>query len=105
MHKIPIPLKTNMYDVISKFINKFNILAIPHINNNLANIIKTGKDHIKKSDNPNAVYKLSCNKCNAQYVGEAKSALKFRMQDHETSIRNKPNAPVALHCTATHNIN
>jgi len=62
-------------------------------------LVKNHKDTIKKSEC--GIYKLTCNECNACYIGETKRDFKTRLKEHEADIRHNRilTSAVALHYT------
>lgn len=82
-----------------RFINiakKHNLNAIFTINNKLSNFIKTGKDEIDKMKHSNVVYKISCNECDASYIGQTKRQLQTRVKEHRSNINKLTNSPSVI---------
>ena len=40
---------------------------------------------------------ITCKRCNKQYVGETKTELRLRFNNHLSTIRRKTDQPVAIH--------
>jgi len=55
--------------------------------NKLNKFIKVHKDPISNSHKKNVVYKISCNDCDASYVGQTGRLLKTRISEHQNHIR------------------
>ncbi|KYN30381.1 hypothetical protein ALC56_15308 [Trachymyrmex septentrionalis] len=68
-----------------------NVIRVPfHSPNKMGKYIKVQKDiclHTSKS--MNVVYKISCNNCDASYVGQMGRQLKSRITEHRNHIRHK----------------
>ena len=45
----------------------------------------------------NIIYMITCKRCNKQYVGETKTELRLRFNNHLSTIRRKTDQPVAIH--------
>jgi len=71
---------------------KHNLNTIFMINR-LSNFIKTCKDRIEKMQQSNVVYKISCNDCDATYVGQTKRQLQTRIREHRTDINRLSGSP------------
>ena len=54
----------------------------------LNHIIRLGKDTLKKFENTEIVYKFSCKKCPAIYIGQCKRELNERIEDHKKANLN-----------------
>ncbi|KYN18349.1 hypothetical protein ALC57_09345 [Trachymyrmex cornetzi] len=57
--------------------------------NKMGKYIKVQKDALKKNCKSNVVYKISCNDCDASYVGQTGRQLKTRISEHRNHIRHK----------------
>jgi len=55
--------------------------------NKLTGFIKRHKDKNSFENNSNVVYKISCNNCNASYVGQTKRKVKTRINEHIKNIK------------------
>jgi len=81
------------------FINiarKNNLNTIFTINNKLTNFIKTGKDNIERMKHSGVVYKISCNNCDATYVGQTKRQLNTRVKEHKLDIKKTTGPPSVI---------
>ena len=68
----------------------FNVRPVNKITNKLNIFVKRGKDKIKKEDQHNVVYKIECNNCNSNYIGETQRALATRTKKHKDNIGHDP---------------
>jgi len=77
------------------------------VNNKLNTVVKLHKDSLTKMQHSNIVYKLSCNKCEASYVGQTKRQLKTRINEHEKNInlRNEDLNVISIHRLQGHDFN
>jgi len=57
--------------------------------NTLKKYIKRGKDNLKAFCQQDVVYKISCNDCEATYIGQTKRKLGTRIQEHIKDINKK----------------
>jgi len=57
--------------------------------NKLDGIIKAQKDRLPDFSKKNVVYKISCNDCDATYVGQTKRKLNTRITEHRNQINSK----------------
>jgi len=64
--------------------------------NNLGGFIKAHKDKNDYYDNNNVVYKISCNECNASYVGQTKRQLKTRTREHVNNSKSSVAKPSVI---------
>ena len=53
--------------------------------------------HSMNCNSTNVIYLINCLKCNKQYVGETKRALKQRFNNHRSDIRLNKNTAVSIH--------
>ena len=63
--------------------------------NNTNNIYRI-TNHIS-CKSKNIIYIINCKRCNKQYVGETKTELRLRFNNHLSSIRRNIDQPVAIH--------
>ena len=96
LDKIALPfINKDSFFKISNILKRHNILTIPLIKKNLTHIVQLGKDSLEKLDCTEVVYRFSCKSCEMAYIGEAKRALRVRLNDH---IKNKQkDSVVTLH--------
>ena len=67
--------------------SKFYIKSENSLNHKFRNIIRLGKDPIDKLENVGIIYKISCNDCNAVYIGQSGRQLKKRISEHKYYIK------------------
>lgn len=72
-------MNSEFYSIIRPYDIKLAFF-IPH---NLKSFIKVGKDALDKFNHISVVYKISCNNCDATYVGQTKRQLKTRLQEQK----------------------
>ena len=60
--------------------------------NKLKKYIKVHKDVYPQTSKNNVVYKISCNDCDATYVGQTGRKLKTRIAEHRNHIRHNTSA-------------
>ena len=66
------------------------------IPNTSKSFIKKGKDKLDFLSNQNVVYKISCDDCEASYVGQTKRKLSTRLREHISDIRKNAGSPTLL---------
>ncbi|KYN22492.1 hypothetical protein ALC57_05103, partial [Trachymyrmex cornetzi] len=66
------------------------------IPNTLKNHIKRSKDQFNFFSNQEVVYKISCDDCDASYVGQTKRQLQTRLQEYRSDIKNKTRSPSVI---------
>jgi len=54
-------------------------------------------EHVIDCGSENIIYLITCTRCGIQYVGETVNALRFRMNAHRQSIKDKKDTLVATH--------
>ena len=79
-----IPLHTEKF----KRFNKNDIRVSFRSRNKLNKYIKVQKDICPHTSKNNVVYKISCNNCDASYVGQTSRKLKTRITEHRNHIRH-----------------
>jgi len=62
--------------------------------NSLHKYIKTGKDQLSSGSCFGVVYKINCQDCEANYVGQTKRSLKTRVKEHFVDIRSSSSLSV-----------
>ena len=68
----------------------------------LKSFIKRGKDKLELLSNQNVVYKISCDDCEASYVGQTKRKLSTKIHEHISGINKKTGSPSVI---SDHRIN
>ena len=101
--KVHLPYKKHLYEKINKTFKQYNIHAVPNTFVNQSNLIIRSKSKIPRELQTNVVYKLNCNDCPANYIGETKRALYKRTKEHMDSRNNV----IYKHCldNVDHNFN
>ena len=65
----------------------FNCKLAFTIPNTLRSFIRRGKNDLEHVQKQNVVYRISCEDCDASYVGQTKRQLKTRLHEHVSDIR------------------
>jgi len=84
-----IPYFPNISEKFKNIIKNQNVKLSFYSLNKLDRIIKAQKDHLPDYSNKNIVYKISCNNCDATYIGQTKRKLKTRITEHRNQINSK----------------
>ena len=66
------------------------------IPNTLKSFIKRGKDELSLLSSQNVVYKISCDDCEASYVGQTKRKLSTRLHEHISDIKKNTGSPTVI---------
>ncbi|KYN35810.1 hypothetical protein ALC56_09834 [Trachymyrmex septentrionalis] len=85
--------------------NMFHCKLAFSITNTLKNCIKRGKDKLELHSNENVVpyvYKISCDDCDASYVGQTKRKLGTRLREHISDINIKTDSSSVI---SNHRVN
>jgi len=82
-----LPYIRSISEEINLSIDKNIYITGYRILNKLTGFIKRHKDANDFEVNNNIVYKISCNNCNASYVGQTKRQLKTRINEHVKNIK------------------
>ena len=53
-------------------------------------MLKSGKNKLKRDNNKDLIYRINCNNCPKNYVGQTKRLLKTRTGEHRDNIKLKP---------------
>ena len=69
--------------------NKNDIRVSFHSPNKMGKYMKVQKDICPHTLKSNVIYKISCNNCDASYVGQTGRQLKTRITEHRNHIRHK----------------
>jgi len=67
-----------------------------YMSGNCSVFCKIGKDSIDKIKHSNVVYKISCNQCDATYVGQTKRQLQTRIKEHKSDINRSMGSPSVI---------
>jgi len=84
---IVFPYIKNISETINSAIDKKDYMIGYRILNKLTGFIKRHKDKNSFDNNSNVVYKVSCNNCNASYVGQTKRKVRTRINEHIKNIK------------------
>jgi len=82
-----IPYISNVSEKFKNITAGSQLKLFYHSLNKLSRIIKVHKDPLLNSQKKNVVYKISCNDCDASYVGQTGRMLKTRISEHQNHIR------------------
>lgn len=75
-----------------KLLKLDNIVISNYCSNTFEKYYSKLKDKISQSDYSNIIYSLKCLDCNQNYIGQSSQKLKFRLAQHISDIKCKPNA-------------
>ena len=99
---IATPYVSGTNERIQRILSKYNIFLGNKSSNTIKNLLVKPKDKVKTNDKCNIVYKLNCNNCNVEYIGETGRNLCTRMEEHERDVRiGKENSQVYHHSRST----
>nr|XP_022905894.1 uncharacterized protein LOC111417759 [Onthophagus taurus] len=70
-----------------KIFEKYNIKLTSKSNNTIGQLLLNNKDKINKLDN-NGIYKLTCDTCQATYIGETGRSLRTRIKEHKNQQKS-----------------
>ena len=85
-----IPYIKNISERVTSLIDKNELTVSFRCLEKINNIIKVHKDKTDHMCNNSVVYKISCNDCDATYVGQTKRQLGTRVREHMNNIRLDP---------------
>ncbi|KYN05241.1 hypothetical protein ALC62_03844 [Cyphomyrmex costatus] len=91
-----IPFVNSVSHKFKPVANIFTCKLAYTIPNTLKNFIKRGKDKLEYTHNQNVVYKISCDNCDASYVGQTKRQLKTRIHEHSSDINKTSKSPSVI---------
>lgn len=77
-------------------LKRFGFKLVYSCKNKLNKIIKTGKDKLDPLSHCDVVYKISCNDCDASYVGQTKRRLLTRIREHRSNINKRSGSPSVI---------
>ena len=86
---ITLPFYNNSMKKFDKLINesdfkKKEVKVVFKTTNKLNNIIKKGKDKLKREDQHNVIYKINCKNCDKCYIGQTYRRLQKRVNEHKS---------------------
>ena len=86
-----LPRIDKLTDKLKHFIKKkYKKNTIFRAHFKLNNTIKLGKNRLSKLNNKNIVYKIQCQSCPKNYVGQSKRLLQTRCNEHENNKNLNP---------------
>jgi len=91
-----IPYINNISEMVASTIDKSRHIVGYRTLNNLGSFVKVHKDTVETYANNNVVYKISCNDCEASYVGQTKRQLKTRVNEHFRNISSTSANPSVI---------
>jgi len=91
-----IPYINNISELVASTIDKSRHIVGYRTLNNLGGFVKVHKDKVETYANNNVVYKISCNDCEASYVGQTKRQLKTRVNEHFRNISSTSANPSVI---------
>jgi len=84
-----IPYVNSVSESFLPVCERFGFRIAYSIHNTLRKFIKRGKDALDLWSHRDVVYKISCNDCEATYIGQTKRQLGTRIQEHIKDINKK----------------
>lgn len=94
-----IPYVSGVSEKFFPILKKHNLKLVYSCQNKLDKIVRTGKDILEPMSNCDVIYRISCNDCDASYVGQTKRQLGTRIKEHRSDINKKSGSPsvISLH--------
>ena len=104
---ISLPYVRGTSETISRILQPHNIRVAHRPISTLRQILTKVKDRDSPNDRLGAIYKISCNDCEATYVGETGRSFNIRCGEHRSAVDKHDNRNnIAMHHTKTgHSIN
>jgi len=93
---IVLPYINKISESIANTIDKSKCITGYRVLNSLGKHIKAHKDTNELLANSNVVYKISCNDCNASYVGQTKRQVKTRIKEHKNNSKHLSSKPTVI---------
>jgi len=91
-----IPYISKISEMVAATIDKSRFITGYRVLNSLASFIKVHKDRVALLSTNNVVYKISCNDCEASYVGQTKRQLKTRIKEHCYNLKSVASSPSVI---------
>ncbi|KAG5309544.1 DEN1B protein, partial [Acromyrmex insinuator] len=88
-----IPYVNTISERFIPVVNMLNCKLAFTIPNTLRSFIRRGKDDLEHVQSQNVVYRISCDDCDASYVGQTKRQLKTRLHEHVSDINISSKSP------------
>ena len=82
-----IPYYQHITPTINNCLRKLNVDVINKTTKKLDSFITLGKDKLDKLDRSNVVYKINCQDCDSNYIGQSYRKLSFRLSEHRGYVR------------------
>ena len=87
---------------LQRILRPFNLYLGNRSTNTIKNQLVKPKDKIKNIEKCNVVYKIECNDCNSEYIGETGRNLFTRLEEHRKDVSiGKENSQVFQHSRDT----
>ncbi|XP_019886125.2 uncharacterized protein LOC109610764 [Ooceraea biroi] len=86
---LTIPYVKGLSESFGRFFKRFNVDVIFPIPKKLDRIIKRGKDKLTTKEQTGVVYKLNCLDCNLSYIGQTKTHVITRTNEHKTAVKKR----------------
>jgi hypothetical protein len=89
---LTLPYVEGVTEAISRKMRNFGITVHVKPTNTIRSKLVAPKDKIPFLDKTGTIYRIQCNDCQSQYIGETERPLKKRLQEH-----TRESSPVAAH--------
>ena len=86
--RIVLPFVEELNPIMNNFFDKFHTDIIYSTANKFRRFINLGKDKCKTGENTNVVYRIDCNDCDTNYVGQTGRRLDIRIRVHKKDAKN-----------------
>jgi len=91
-----IPYLDTISESFIPIIKKYGFDLAFSIPSTLNIFIKCGKDNLDLTSHQGVVYKISCQDCDASYIGQTKRQLGTRIKEHASDINKKNGSPSVI---------
>ena len=97
-----LPYVRGTSEAVGRILNKANIRVAYKPVKKIKDAIVHPKDPLKKEDRAGVVYRVSCDECDASYIGQTGRKLGDRLVEHRNSTSRRPeSSAVGLHSAET----